>query len=266
MLRSTYLHIRRIGAKTERRLWSEGVRDWEEFARRAPRKSQRREIEASELALNRGDGAFFANRLPASERWRIFREFRDSAAFFDIETTGLDHRRDKITTIALFDGNKIRTYIRGENLENFPTDVSRYKLLGSYNGKCFDAPFCEAEFPGLRLDQAHIDLRFVLRALGYSGGLKNCERLLGLPRTPGLEDIDGFMAVQLWRLHEKGDPRALPALLRYNVEDVVNLRWIMETAYNLALSRLPLESPQIHISQKPEVNMPFDPGIIGELR
>ena len=35
-------------------------------------------------------------------RWRMFPDFSEHAAYLDIETTGLDHTHDTITTIALY--------------------------------------------------------------------------------------------------------------------------------------------------------------------
>ena len=43
----------------------------------------------------------------------------------------------------------------------------------STNGSQFDVPFFRAHFPHARLDQAHIDLRFVLASLGYRGGSRS---------------------------------------------------------------------------------------------
>ncbi len=215
--------------------------------------------------MNQGDARFFARRLLAKHHWRLYPAFRHRAAFFDIETTGLSVSRDAITTIALYDGRDTYTFVQGRNLDEFLEHVRQYDLLITYNGKCFDVPFVERQFPGLRLDQAHIDLRYFLRSLGYGGGLKGCERQLGLARTPGLEEVDGFMAVKLWRAHERGDPRALPALLRYNIEDVVNLQWLMETAYNMAVTALPIQVERMSVAERFRVELPFEKSILDEL-
>ena len=39
--------------------------------------------------LSERDPHFFYENLPAREHWRLFAEFRDDTAYFDIETTGL---------------------------------------------------------------------------------------------------------------------------------------------------------------------------------
>ena len=80
---------------------------------------------------------------------------------------------------------------------------------------------------GCPLDQAHIDLRYVLASLGYKGGLKKCETALGIDRGD-LDGVDGSLAVLLWEEYRKtGSPKALDTLLAYNIEDVVNLETLM---------------------------------------
>src|SRR6185503_9998921 len=115
--------------------------------------------------------------LPTNQHWRLASDFRRSIAYLDIETTGLGYG-DMITTIAIYDGSNILHYINGQNLSDFKRDIQAYNLLVTYNGKCFDVPFIERFF-NIRLDHAHIDLRYVLKSLGYTGGLKACERQLG---------------------------------------------------------------------------------------
>jgi hypothetical protein len=116
--------------------------------------------------------------------------------------------------------------------------VDAYRLLVTYNGKCFDVPFIRQSM-GVVLRQPHIDLRYVLRSLGYSGGLKGCERKLGIERGD-LADVDGFFAVILWEDYLKsGNPRSLETLLAYNIQDVVNLETLLVIAYNLKIGSTP---------------------------
>src|SRR5262249_36721439 len=152
------------------------------------------------------------------------------------ETTGMGPRA-YVTAIALYDGRAVRTYVHGRNLGDFARDVAAYRLLITYNGKSFDLPFLERAM-GCRLEQAHIDLRYVLASLGYSGGLKGCERQLGIGR-PGMEDLDGFAAVLLWYDYKRRkDAAALETLQAYNVQDVLNLEVLMVEAYNRKLAGL----------------------------
>ncbi|MFO7912984.1 MAG: ribonuclease H-like domain-containing protein [Desulfotignum sp.] len=93
----------------------------------------------------------------------------------------MDGFGNEITTIALYDGESIKYYVQGRNLDAFMDDIEKYSVIVTYNGKTFDVPFIEKYF-GIRMNHAHIDLRYVLKSLGYSGGLKRCEKALGLDR------------------------------------------------------------------------------------
>jgi len=149
----------------------------------------------------------------------MFPEFRELTVYLDIETTGLERGYNDITTIALYDGATIQTYVHGQNLNDFVDDIRKYNVIVSYNGKSFDVPFIENYF-GIQLNHAQIDLRYVLGSLGYKGGLKGCERQLGMDRGD-LSDIDGFFAVLLWNEYKKsGSQKVLDTLLAYNVQQI----------------------------------------------
>jgi len=264
MLTRTFLHMQGIGEATERLIWERGIHHWEDF--QSPLKNRlgartramvERAMNESFRALARGDAYFFSRALPHSMRWRLFPEFSANAAFLDIETTGLDRASSTITTIALYDGRDITWYVQGRNLEDFPRDIERYSLLISYNGSCFDVPFIERFF-GIRLRVAQIDLRFVLGALGFKGGLKRCEKVLGIER-PGMTDIDGYTAVLLWHDYVRSsNPRALETLLAYNICDAVNLAALMTIAYNQAISRTPFAGHQLPAPKLPALPFSVD--------
>ncbi|MBE7500562.1 MAG: ribonuclease H-like domain-containing protein [Verrucomicrobiales bacterium] len=244
MLRRTFCHVPGVGLKAEQQLWSLGVVSWEavgqgEVVLGAGRRERvARHLEESQRQLADHNAAFFARTLPASEHWRLYPEFRESVAYVDIETTGLGGPGDHITTIALYDGRTVRHYVHGRNLADFARDIQAYRLLVTYNGKCFDLPMLRASF-GIALDQAHIDLRYVLASLGYKGGLKGCERRLGLDRGD-LAGVDGYFAVLLWQEYRRRqNPQALETLLAYNIRDVVNLEPLLVKAYNLKLAQTP---------------------------
>jgi len=77
---------------------------------------------------------------------------------------------------------------------------------------------------------AQIDLRFVLAAVGLKGGLKGVERAVGIARPGDLADLDGWDAVRLWYEHLDGNPESLRTLVRYNIEDILNLEPLLEIA------------------------------------
>jgi uncharacterized protein YprB with RNaseH-like and TPR domain len=260
MLRHTFCHIPGVGAETERRLWSAGITSWDsvldqEPPRLAPvaRRLGTSYLRESIKHYDDHNPLWFGQHLPSDQSWRLFRDFRDCCAYLDIETTGMG-KRDQITTIALYDGQTIRHYIQGENLDDFAHDVARYRLLVTYNGKAFDVPFIERCLQ-TQVHQAHIDLRHVLRSLGFRGGLKACEKNLGVQR-PGMEDLDGFAAVLLWQdYRSRKNLKALQTLLAYNVQDTLNLETLMVLAYNRKLAEL----HEVPFASKYQVEMPQTP-------
>jgi len=260
MLENTFCHIPGIGAATEKRLWEAGITSWDKWHEplsvRLPNSSR---IEITKLLAESGkalsnDPSFFASRLPSHEQWRIFPQYRDTTAYIDIETTGLGEDAD-LTTIALYDGREIKYYVNGENLNQFVDDICNYTVLVSYNGKAFDVPFLERYFR-ITLNQAQIDLRYVLARLGFKGGLKGCEKMLGIDRGE-LNGVDGYFAVLLWKEYENyNDRKALETLLAYNIEDTVNLEQLMIEAYNINIAQTPF-AKELKLPRPMSPQLPF---------
>lgn len=273
MLFNTFVHIPGIGETTERRLWQAGVTTWDKFVEPYPAflSGQKVRLIQDHLARSRAQAAQqapldFLRQLPAAQRWRIFPHYRDSVAYLDIETTGLSFNDHCITTISLYDGKEVFTYVQGQNLADFAEDIQRYRLIVTYNGKAFDVPMLERHF-GFRLTQAHIDLRPLLQGLGFVGGLKGCEKQMGLDRGE-LTGVDGYFAVLLWREYcRTRESRVLETLLAYNVEDTVNLESLLVQAYNLKLAGTPFaESHRLDMPIPPERAFLPDVALIARLQ
>ncbi len=251
MLTRTFLHIAGIGPVTERRIWKKGVHSWRDFlndpaaAGLSPRATERvaNHVGLSLDNLERGNHRFFASALAAREHWRAYPEFSHRVAYLDIETTGMG-AEDSVTMVGVYDGRDVRIYTKGEDLQEFVEDIREYGLLVTFFGSCFDLPFLRRRFLNLRLDQLHIDLCHVLRRLGLTGGLKNIERQLNIPRSAETEGLDGWDAVRLWREWEQGSQEALDLLKAYNREDIVNLEKLMHYAYRQMCQKsgIPTES------------------------
>ena len=154
-----------------------------------------------------------------------------------------------------YDGKSIFTYVNGQNLDKFREDIQRYKVLVTYNGRCFKVPFIES-YLGIELDQVHIDLRYILRSLGYTGGFKGCEKKAGIDRGD-LEGVDGYFAVLFWDDYLRNKSQKAPeTLLAYNIQDVVNLETLMVLTYNLKLRDTPfVESHQLTAPSSPEIQL-----------
>ena len=121
MLQNTFIHIQSIGAITEQRLWESGLNDWNAFSDdiSIPLSGKRKYL--LKRASKNPDNIYiktiryiFQSACHANQSWRFFPEFRNSTVYLDIETTGLDRHFNDITTIALYDGHEIKTYVRGK--------------------------------------------------------------------------------------------------------------------------------------------------------
>ena len=245
-LQRSFIHTHGIGASSERRLWAQGADSWATYlADPASFKVQKSRLELlqetvgrSPDALLRGDFRFFGSRLPRREHWRAWTAFPGRVAYLDIETDG-GTDFDNVTVVGWYDGLRMRHFVRGENLLDFPDAVEEAEtaVVVTYFGNGFDLPVLRNAFPRLRFDQLHIDLCPTLRRLGFMGGLKSVEYQLGIDRSPATAGLNGWDAVRLWREWLWGSREALELVLAYNREDVMNLVPLAGIAYN-ALAEL----------------------------
>ena len=271
MLRETFVHIHGVGHRTEERLWRAGIQTWDDFKSvpRPPRLNGRLarrmedELDRSADALRRGRHRYFARTLPPRDRWRAWQDFHRSVAYLDIETTGLSTGRNAVTVVGVYDGRRKRSFVQGDNLEDFPAALDHAKLLVTFNGSRFDVPFLRKAFPRLAFDQIHIDVLHPLARLGFVGGLKSIEAELGIARSDETATLRGFDAIRLWHAYEAGDDEALDLLLEYNMEDVVNLAPLAEFAYgalrSLCLDRGFVTADRYELSGKQTVSRRIDP-------
>lgn len=267
MLRNTFLHLPNIGRKTEKSLWRQGCSDWDCLldgldrysVGTADREEIRHELKVSKAALNLGEHQYFARLLGQAEAWRAWPEFRHKAVYLDIETDGgMDE--EAITVIGMYapaetakcevssiesraNGSSLSTQhstpnssftalVKGEDLENFRDIISKYSMIVTFFGHGFDIPVLQRRFPGLRMDQIHLDLCPALRKVGYRGGLKRIEKQFGIERSEETAGLGGYDAVKLWRSYMRmGNESALEKLIAYNREDCVSLLPLAEAAY-----------------------------------
>jgi len=156
--------------------------------------------------------------------------------------------------------------VNGINLDEFKEDIFDYDVIVTYNGKTFDVPFIE-NFFNIEMEHCHLDLRYILKSLGYSGGLKSCEKQLGIGRDDDLDGVDGFMAVLIWSYYRhKKNEKALETLLAYNIEDVLNLEYLMITAYNKKIESFPFRLEKLDIPPKKDNPFEVDISIVNKFR
>jgi hypothetical protein len=254
MIRSTFRLAPGIGPFLEARLWDAGIRRWADLSAARAVLSPglearlRAAIARAEEALADGDAEALAAMIPRGERWRLYGAFAAGAAFVDVESDG-----DGLTAIGILDPRGPRLLLAGRDLERFPEVARGWKLLVTYNGLSFDVPALRRAFPAWRPPRAHVDLRHVWGRLGHRGGLKLLEAETGVGRPAHLQGLGGRDAVRLWRAHQGGDAAALRLFAEYNLHDAVNLRTLMDLAYNRMIERLRLPAAPVAVSERGDV-------------
>jgi uncharacterized protein YprB with RNaseH-like and TPR domain len=152
-----------------------------------------------------------------------------TCAYLDIETTGLSPACSDLTVVGICleddQGEEIIQLVGEEICASKLLQIfKKVKKLFTYNGSRFDLPFLQEKL-GINLEKhcQHTDLMHLCWQKNLYGGFKEVERRLGISRD--LTGIDGREAVILWYNYiNYGDEKALKTLLKYNREDVTNLR------------------------------------------
>jgi uncharacterized protein YprB with RNaseH-like and TPR domain/predicted nuclease with RNAse H fold/dephospho-CoA kinase len=259
MLTCTFRHLKGVGEKTERGLWSSGVVSWEDFeAQRTTTQlslfggteedSHISELTDSKRALAEEDADFFARSLPKPEHYRIALSFPSKTVFLDIETTGLSQYYDVITLIGWSTNDEYNVYIKGDDPAPLIKALSEAKAIVTFNGSLFDVPFLRSEFADLPVPSAHVDLRFLAKRVGLPGGQKYVEASIGWQRLGALADLRGESAPLLWHKYRRGDIAALELLLAYNYADIQGMKQIFDVAVDrlLEVNQLPLFPGGLH--------------------
>ncbi len=140
--------------------------------------------------------------------------------YLDIET---DWSR-QITVIGLYHRRRFCQLVgREATAARLLQALPRAATIYTFNGHCFDLPVIKRQL-GVDLRQRYpsVDLRYVCKRRGLTGGQKLIEQRLGIGRD--LPGMDGRDALYLWQNYQQyGDEDALRRLLAYNREDVLNL-------------------------------------------
>lgn len=159
-------------------------------------------------------------------------------AYLDIETTGLYPEQDSITVIGIYfcDENKgelVQLYGSSLNCATLLKVMEGTDNIFTYNGERFDLPFIRTCL-GADLSRMHMhtDLMFDCWKHNLKGGFKSVLRRLGIDRET--EGLSGLHAIWLWEQYTmQNDQAALDLLLKYNRDDVVNLKQLRDTLSDL---------------------------------
>ena len=118
MLTHSFIFLTRFGYSRERKLWEQGVVDWDGFLSRERirfisrhwKERYDKQILEAMKSLSMMDLSFFQRYLPKREVWRVYYSLRhnpDFRVFFlDIETDEYGN----LTVISLFDGEDCKTF------------------------------------------------------------------------------------------------------------------------------------------------------------
>ncbi|HLC85760.1 MAG TPA: ribonuclease H-like domain-containing protein [Candidatus Nanoarchaeia archaeon] len=239
MIKNSFIFINGITARREEKLWSSGIKTWEDFLNTKNIKGipEKNKIAYDEQIIN-AKKLYFSNdaalykKFPSKEVWRLYNYLKDEAIFLDIEV-GKNYK--DIIIIGLFDGINTKTIVKSYNLDNniLLNELKKYKLLITYNGSAFDIPALE-KFFNIKIEIPHLDLKHSCLKLGLKGGLKEIEKLLNIKRPSNLygKPYDAYKAFMA-----SGDKEYLELLIKYNEEDTINLKFIADYCYKILKER-----------------------------
>ena len=183
-------------------------------------------LSMSREALQMGDMAFFAKHLDRQEHYRIALTVskRD-----DIPGHRNDGLSSTMITLRWSDGRSADTtayMCEGDSKSSPHKALAQAKAIVTFNGSIFDIPFLRQEFHDLRIPEAHVDLRFLGKRVGLSGGQKAIEEQLGLKRNSEVRGVTGEAAPILWHRYRRGDIDALKLLIEYNHADIEGMKFL----------------------------------------
>jgi len=233
-IKSTFIHLNKIGIKTENKLWKKNILTWDDYQTNIEYKNLFFDKFSSKLwesfqALDNKHIDFFTKTLPKKEYFRLALSFPQDVLFFDIETTGLSRYYDHITMIGWSLNGEYEYYVHGINQEDKLRDVlTRAEIIVTFNGAIFDIPFIKNYFNNIETPLCHIDLRFLAKSVDLSGGQKAIENQIGFKRTKSLKNTDGYMATVLWDEYKWGKKSSLEKLIAYNHSDVEGMKAILD--------------------------------------
>ncbi len=237
VLSVTFQHLNGVTAKREADLWRSGVLTWDDYERYYldqrsfslfEEAGERSPLAPSRAALAHKEVGFFAQALEKRQHYRIALAFPENTLFLDIETTGLSWYYDKITVIGWSLNDEYDFVVAEDNTDKFFSILQKAKVVVTFNGSRFDLPFLRHVFPDLKLPSVHVDLRFLARRTGLTGGQKYIESQLDFQRPDDLQEIHGESAPLLWYKYRLGDVNSFVQLIRYNHADIRGMQYLFD--------------------------------------
>ena len=183
-------------------------------------------------ALQHGDAFFFQERLEHKYYYRIAYSFPRDIMFLDIETTGLSTVYHYVTCVGWMLNGVYGYWLQGTDPQSFLSAFKTAKMIVTFNGTMFDCKFLDNAF---HIDEfskkANLDLMFLCRRFGLTGGQKEIERKIGFSRPETLKETDGKEAIALWYSFLFGKHTALKRLIEYNFYDIQGMAYILDWVF-----------------------------------
>jgi uncharacterized protein YprB with RNaseH-like and TPR domain/predicted nuclease with RNAse H fold/dephospho-CoA kinase len=251
MLLSTFKYLPGLKRQAEAKLWQQGILTLDDLCRaqstqpdffngvESPLLSQ---IGVLKHAVEERDFDALSTLLYPEDYYRVALTFPEETLFLDIETTGLSRYYDKVTLVGWKFRSRYGVYIRGGDSQEMLSVLERASVVVTYNGTLFDLPFILKEFPKAQLPQIHVDLRYLAKRVGLTGGQKAIEGVLGILRPKLVRVVEGELAPVLWAQYRRGSIDALKQLIRYNHADVQGLCVILDSVTDRISERIAVPS------------------------
>lgn len=235
----SFLQIKGISARKEREYWlsgqtlislDEGMSNQQTLFDEDY--SNDNDVMRSIRALQHGDVTFFQNRLDHRFYYRIAYSFPHDIMFLDIETTGLSTIYHYVTCVGWMLNGKYGCWLQGMDPEPFRSAFRTAKMIVTFNGTMFDCKFLDYFFHTDEFSQkANLDLMFLCRRFGLTGGQKKIERSVGFVRPESLKETDGKEAIALWYSFLFGKRAALKRLIQYNFYDILGMAYVLDWVF-----------------------------------
>ncbi len=237
MIENSFIFLKGFGYIKERKLWEQGILDWNDFLNTEKIKgiSRKNKLKFDRMtkdamtALDNKDIYFFKKYFPKKETWRMYPWLKEETIYLDIETDQFG----KLLVISLYNGEFVKTFVRNFNLEFYTIKriLDNAKMIVTFNGSSFDILILK-HYIKFKNDIIHFDLRPAFVRLGYNTSLKNIEKIFHIKRDDNIIDLRGKDALELWKFFKAtGSKNALELIIKYNQYDAINLKVLAEIAY-----------------------------------
>jgi uncharacterized protein len=240
MIENTFQAFKGISNAKEKKLWADGIESWKNFVKQDKIKGLSHErkktidykIMECMKKLHERDDRYFVSILPLKLHYRYYPMIRDELLFLDIESYGYN-RMHEITIIGLGNTEYVKL-IRADRTDSSEIRriISECKGIVTYNGRSYDLPILKKRYGIDFSGKFIIDLRHMMRELGYVGGLKKIEEEMGIKRKLSHKIMNGD-PINLWKAYKAtGESHFIELLAEYVEADVSSLPIMLDYAYN----------------------------------